>query len=89
MQTWVDEIWLTHVCAESKKLGFENLLLTFDAYAAHLTESVKNLLLKEDCDTLAIPAGRTSKCQPMDADGKSCLTDLEEPEEDDEDPFNL
>lgn len=66
MQTWVEEIWLNHVRAESKKLGFDNSLLTFDAFAAHLTESVKNQLLKEECDTLAIPAGCTSKCQPMD-----------------------
>ena len=63
---WLDEIWLKHVRDESKKLGFENSLLTFDAFSAHLTDFVKQHLLKEECDTLTIPAGCTSKCQPMD-----------------------
>ena len=66
MHVWLDEIWLKHVRDESKKLGFENSLLTFDAFSAHLTDSVKQHLLKEECDTLTIPAGCTSKCQPMD-----------------------
>ena len=33
MQTWVEEIWLNHVRAESKKLGFDNSLLAFDAFS--------------------------------------------------------
>ena len=38
MKTWIEEIWLKHINAECKKLGFENSLLSFDAFAAHLTE---------------------------------------------------
>ena len=66
MQTWVDKIWLTHVRAASKKQGVYNSLSYFDAFKAHLTDSVKHHLIKEDSDTLPIPAGCTSKCQPMD-----------------------
>ena len=38
----------------------------FDAFAAHLTDDVESQLLEAKTDTLAIPAGRASKCQPMD-----------------------
>ena len=49
-----------------QKLGFENALLTFDAFAAHLTDDAKSQLLGAETDTLAIRAGCTSKCQAMD-----------------------
>ena len=52
--------------AECQKLGFENLFLTFDAFAAHLTDDVESQLLEAKTDTLTIPAGCTSKCQLMD-----------------------
>ena len=66
MKVWVEDIWIKHIRAECQKLGFENALLTFDAFAAHLTDDVKSQLLEAKTDTLAIPAGCTSKCQPMD-----------------------
>ena len=62
----MEDIWIKHIRAECQKLGFENALLTFDAFAAHLTDDVKSQLLEAKADTLAIPAGCTSKCQPMD-----------------------
>ena len=58
--------YLDHIRAECQKLGFENALLTFDAFAAHLTDDVESQLLEAKTDTLAIPAGCTSKCQPVD-----------------------
>ena len=45
-QIWVDEIWITRVRAESKKQGVNNSLLTFDAFAVHLTESVQKSTAK-------------------------------------------
>ena len=66
MKTWIEEIWLKHINAECKKLGFENSLLSFDAFAAHLAEGVKAQLLESKSDILPIPAGCNSKCQPMD-----------------------
>ena len=38
----------------------------FDAFAAHLTDDVESQLLEVKTNALAIPAGCTSKCQPMD-----------------------
>ena len=66
MKIWVEETWLKHVRTECKKLGFENSLLSFDAFSAHLTDGVKAQLLKNNSDILQIPASFTSKCQPMD-----------------------
>ena len=43
---WVEEIWLKHTQAERKRLGFQNSMLSFNAFAAHLTDGVKNQLLE-------------------------------------------
>ena len=75
MKVWVEDIWIKHIRAECQKLGFENALLTFDAFAAHLTDDVESHLLEAKTDTLEIPAGCTSKCQPIDV----CLTNHSKP----------
>ena len=62
----MEDIWIEHIRAECQKLGFKNAFLTFDAFAAHLTDDVEDQLLETKTNTLAIPAGCTSKCQPMD-----------------------
>ena len=41
-------------------------MLSFDIFAAHLTDGVKNQLLEGNTNILAMPTGCTSKCQPMD-----------------------
>ena len=66
MHVWVEEIWLKHTKAMSEKLGFENSLLTFDAFSAHKTGEVQAKLIEKKSDILMIPPGCTSKCQPMD-----------------------
>ena len=66
MQVWVEEIWIKHTQAECKRLGFQRSMLTFDAFAAHLTDGVKKQLFESYTNTLTIPTGCTSKCQPMD-----------------------
>ena len=38
----------------------------FDAFAAHLWDDVESQLLEAKTVTLEIPAGCTSKCQPVD-----------------------
>ena len=58
MKVCIEEIWLKYTQAECKRLGFENSLLSIDAFAAHLTDESKY-------DILPILAGCTSKCQPM------------------------
>ena len=65
MKVWVEDIWIKPMRAECQKLGLGNSLLTFDAFAAHLTCNVESQLLETKSDTLAIPAVCTSKCQPM------------------------
>ena len=50
---------IKHIRAECQKLGFGNALLTFNAFAAHLTDDVESQLLEAKTDTLAIPGGCT------------------------------
>ena len=65
MKVWVEDIWVKHIPAECQKLAFENALLMFNAFPAHLTDDVESQLLEAKTDTLAIPACCTSKYQPM------------------------
>ena len=66
MKVCSEEIWLKHTQAKSKRLGFENSLLSFDAFAAYLTDGVKVQLLENNSDIRPIPADCTLKCQSMD-----------------------
>lgn len=52
MKVWTEEIWLKNTEAESKRLGFENSLLSFDAFAAYLIDGVKVQLLESNSDIL-------------------------------------
>ena len=66
MEVWIEEIWLKYVREVSKQLGFDNSLLTFDAFSAHKTDDVQSILVENKSNILMIPPGCTSKCQPMD-----------------------
>ena len=66
MKVWMEDIWIKHIWAECEKLWFENALLTFDAFAAHLADDAESQLLEAKTDTLAIPAGCSYKYQHMD-----------------------
>ena len=66
MEVWVEEIWLKYVREVSKQLGFNNSLLTFDAFSGHKTDDVQSKLVGNKSDILMIPPGCTSKCQSMD-----------------------
>ena len=50
MKVCVEEILFKHAHAECKRLRFENSLLTFDSFAAYLTDGVKNQLLEGNSD---------------------------------------
>ena len=52
--------------AECKWPGVQNSMLSFDAFAAHLTDRIKNQLLEGNSNILAMPADCASKCQPID-----------------------
>ena len=58
----MEETWLKHTQADCKRPGFQNSILSFDAFAAHLTDGVKNQLLEGNSNILAMPARCTSKC---------------------------
>ena len=45
MHVWLEDIWLEHTKLMSQKLGFENSLLTFDAFSAHKTDEVEAKLV--------------------------------------------
>ena len=62
----------------SQKLGFENSLLTLDAFSAHKTNEVQAKLVQNKSDILMIPADCTSKCQPMDVCINSRLKPISE-----------
>ena len=47
MKVWLKDIWIKHIRVECQKLGFPNALLTFDAFAARLTDDVENQLWKQ------------------------------------------
>ena len=47
-------------------------MLSFDVFTANLTGGVKNQLLEGNSNILAMSAGCTSKCQPMNV----CLNKL-------------
>ena len=65
IHVWVNDIWLKHTKAMSEKLGFDNLLLTFDAFPAHKTDQIQEKLI-EKRHILMIPPGCTPKYQPID-----------------------
>jgi len=66
VEVWLEEIWLKHLKEISQELGYDNSLLTFDAFSAHKTDDVQSKLVENKSDILMIPTGCTSKCQPMD-----------------------
>ena len=45
MKVWVKEIWLKHTQAEYKRLGFQNSMVSFDAFVAHLTDRLKRSII--------------------------------------------
>ena len=47
MKVWLKDIWIKHIQAEYQKLGFENALLTCDAFAACLTDDAESQLWKQ------------------------------------------
>ena len=62
----MEDIGLKHNKAMSKEFGFENSLLTFDAFSALKTDEIQGKLIEKKTDTLMIPLGCTSKYEPMD-----------------------
>ena len=62
MKTWVQKVWR----ARRAGLGRRRSLLVYDAFEAHLTESVKAAFVRENMNLAVIPGGLTSILQPLD-----------------------
>ena len=52
--------------AEGKWPGFQNSVLSFVVFAAHLSDGIKNQLLEGNSNILAMATDCTSKCKPID-----------------------
>ena len=50
MEVWVEEIWLKYVREVSQQPGFDNSLLTFDAFSAHKTDDIQSKLVEIKSD---------------------------------------
>lgn len=42
MKVWVEEIGVKHTQTGYKRLGFQNSMVSFDPFTAHLTDGLKN-----------------------------------------------
>ena len=62
MKTWVQKVWR----ARRGGLGRRRSLLVYDAFEAHVTESVKAAFVRENTNLAVIPGGLTSILQPLD-----------------------
>ncbi|CAG8751711.1 644_t:CDS:1, partial [Acaulospora morrowiae] len=67
---WMDEegmaTW-THDFAKKRPGGNkEPVLLVYDSFKAHLTDSIKKEMKKTNAYVVVIPGGLTSMCQPLD-----------------------
>ena len=62
MKTWIEKVW------HSRRggLGRRRSLLVCDMFEAHVTESVKIALTRENTNLVVIPGGLTSILQPLD-----------------------
>ena len=59
MLEWIQNVWLPYV-------GGRPALLCLDKFSGHLTEAVKDALVKGGTKLLVIPGGCTSVLQPLD-----------------------
>lgn len=62
MKTWIEKVWRSR----RGGLGRRRSLLVCDMFEAHVTESVKTALTRENTNLAVIPSGLTSILQPLD-----------------------
>ena len=65
MQVYLDEVWHPFIKRRAEELGLPaKSLLVMDSFSAHLTDDVTENLQKNNCMSVIIPGGCTSKVQP-------------------------
>ena len=62
MKVWIEKVWR----ARRGGLGRRRSLLVLDAFEAHVTDSVKTAIARENTNLAVIPGGLTSILQPLD-----------------------
>lgn len=62
MKVWIEKAWRRPLGG----LGRRNSLLVYDAFEAHVTDTVKAAFKRENTDLAVIPGGLTSILQPLD-----------------------
>jgi len=69
MKVWIEKAW----CRRLGGLGRRKSLLVYDAFEAHVTDTVKAVFKRENTDLAIILGGLTSILQPLDVSLTSCL----------------
>ena len=72
MFTWFEKVCGTYAKEKKKKFGFNRSFMVYDAFKAYKTDNAKVLLAINNTDLALVPAGCTSKCQPLDV----CINNL-------------
>lgn len=62
MKVWIEKAWRRR----QGGLGRRKSLLVYDAFEAHVTDTVKAAFKRENTDLAVIPGGLTSILQPLD-----------------------
>ena len=62
MKIWIDKVWRSRLGG----LGRRRSLLLYDVFEAHVTESVKAAIARENKNLAVIPGGLTSLLKPLD-----------------------
>lgn len=62
MKVWIEKAWHRRLGG----LGRRKSLLVYDAFEAHVTDTVKAAFKRENTDLAVIPGGLTSILQPLD-----------------------
>ena len=62
MKIWIEKVWRSRLGG----LGRRRSLLVYDVFEAHVTESVKAAIAKENTNLAVVPGGLTSLRQPLD-----------------------
>ena len=71
MKVWIEKAWRRRLGG----LGRRKRLLVYDAFEAHVTDTVKAAFKRENTDLAVIPGGLTSILQPLDVSLKKPFKD--------------
>ena len=71
MKIWIEKVWRLRLGGLGRRRG----LLVYDVFEAHVTESMKAAIARENTNLAVIPGGLTSLLQPLDVSLKKPFKD--------------